>query len=370
MKRREILKKGGLALAGATLISSSSAEEGNDIPKSEKVAYAILGLGFFASYVIPRMRMCDKSRITALISSDKNKAETWKSKYNLDECKVYTYDDFDKIAKDKNIDVIYIITPVGTHKDFALKSFKAGKHVLTEKTMAKSPEEGMQMLDASRNANKKLMVAYRARYEPFNQNCIEEIKNETYGKVSTITAHKGFFIGDKLGKDSWRLSKELAGGGALTDIGIYSIQACRYLTGKEPSEVFAFAHNDNPIFQDVEENVSFIMKFPSGILATGLASWNYSLQNYFRVATTKGFLQLEPATSNGNLRMFVKQENPTLIAEKSMRNIDQIPPMIDHFSDCILHDKEPKTGEEEAIKDLKVIQAIYQSIKEGKPIKL
>jgi len=372
MKRRELIKNGGLAIIASAIAPSVLAQEKeNDFSlEKEKIGYAILGLGFFASYVIPKIKMCEKSKVTALISNDKDKANEWKTKYNLSNCKIYNYDEFNKIKNDTSIDSIYIATPVGTHKDFALKSFEAGKHVMTEKTMAKSPKEGLQMINAAKSANKKLMVAYRARYEPFNQDCIESIKNETYGKITAITAHKGFFIGDRLGKDNWRIDKELAGGGALTDIGIYSVQACRYLTGQEPTEVFAFATKNKSKFNDLEESLSFTLKFNDNVLATGSASWNYSLQNYFRVGTTNGYLQLEPATSNTNLRMIVKQENPTIIGEKYLRNIDQIPAMFDHFSDCILNNKEPKTNGEEGLKDLKVIQALYESVEKNRPIHL
>jgi predicted dehydrogenase len=372
MNRRNLIKK--LALSGGAAAALPSMAFGqkwrNESSEDDRVGYAVLGLGGFSSYVLPRLKSCEKSKVVALISSDLSKAGEWREKYKLAGVEVYTYDDFDKIAENKAIEAVYIATPVGTHSEYAIKSFEAGKHVLTEKTMAASVEQGQKMIDAARKTGKKLMVAYRARYEPYNQACIEFAKQETFGKVTTIAAHKGFAIGDNLGKYNWRIQKNLAGGGALVDIGIYSIQACRYVAGVEPSEVFAFAENTpgDPRFKEVEENLSFTLRFPNGILATGSASWNYSLQNYFRVGATKGYFELEPATSNANLRMYVKQENPTLIGERFFPSIDQIPVMFDHFSECILENKEPVTNGEEGLKDLKVIEAIYQSIRENRPV--
>lgn len=371
MNRREMLKSAGLA-GIATLSTSLTSATSLIYDEKRSVGYAIIGLGGFANYVIPRLKSCSKSKVAALVTADKNKAKEWINRYQLTHCAIYGYEEFNQISKDKNIDAVYIATPVGTHEDFALRAFNAGKHVLTEKTMAANAEQATNMIAASQKVNRKLMVAYRVRYEPYNQACIDYAKNETFGKVSSIAAHKGFFIDDKLGKNNWRTQHKLAGGGALVDIGIYSIQACRYLAGMEPSEVFGFDHSTygDQRFNEVEENISFNLKFPSGILATGSASWNYSLQNFFRVGTSKGYFELQPATSNMNLRMIVKQDDIGLTGERSFPNIDQIPAMFDHFSTCILEDKEPKTSGEEGLKDLLVIEAIYRSIKEKRPVSL
>jgi predicted dehydrogenase len=188
--------------------------------------------------------------------------------------------------------------------------------------------------------------------------------------VTSISAHKGFVIGTNLGKNSWRLNKTLAGGGASLDIGIYSIQACRYIAASKPIEVFAFKTNTDARFAEVDETMIFTIKFDNGILATGSASWNYGLQNYYRVATTKDYYYLDPATSNENLRLHVKQESPTQLAEQFLRNVDQIPVMFDHFSDSIIQDKKPLTDGYEGLEDLKVVEAIYKSITEARPIAL
>jgi predicted dehydrogenase len=373
MNRRELIRKGGLLAASAAALPLSTFATSTPPPAEGKTGYAIVGLGGFAAYVVPRIRYCDKSKITALVTSEPDKAREWISKYKLENCSVYDYDSFSKLEKDKQVEAVYIATPVGTHAAFAKKAFEAGKHVLTEKTMAASVDQAQAMLDDSKRSGKKLMVAYRARYEPYNQACIDFVKSETYGKVVSIAAHKGFFIDNKLGKGNWRTQQSLAGGGALVDIGIYSIQACRYLAGCEPTEVFAFTNSTpgDSRFREVEENISFTLKFPNGILATGSASWGYSLQNYFRVGASKGFFQLEPATPNRGIRMQVKQEEPILMTgERTFSDVDQIPAMFDHFSECIQQNKEPKTNGEEGLKDLLVVEAIYRSARTGVAVRL
>jgi predicted dehydrogenase len=371
MKRRNFIQTAALATVGSVTMANTprTDEVKTDRTNNERmIGYAMLGLGSFASYVAPRIAKSSKSKIVALISGDLVKAKEWALRYNITEKNIYSYDNLEAISKNPMIDAVYIATPVGTHADFALRCFKAGKHVLTEKTMAATVGQAEQMIKAAEDFKRKLMVAYRARFEPFNQEAIKFAKEETYGKVTSIDAHKGFSIGNNLGKNSWRLSKKLAGGGALLDIGIYSIQACRYLAASKPVEVFAWKSNTDARFAEVDETVSFTIKFENGILATGSASWNYGLQNYYRVGTTKGYFYLDPATSNENLRLFVKQDSPSQLTELFLRNVDQIPVMFDHFSDCIIQDKTPIVDGFEGLEDLKVIEAIYKSIEERRPV--
>lgn len=373
MKRRTFLTNASkAALVAPFAFHNSNAERKQKEKEDNRIGYAVVGLGFFASYVTPRIAKSNHSNVVALVSSDRNKALEWATKYGVAEKNIYDYQNYESIINNPEIDAVYIATPVGTHCEFALKAFAAKKHVLTEKTMASSSFECNQMIQAARDAEKKLMVAYRARYEPYNQEMIKMSRDETYGKVSAISAHKGFFIGDKLGKDNWRINKKLSGGGALMDIGIYSIQACRYIAGTEPIEVTGFSesNSDDERFKEVDENLSFMMRFEEGVLASGSASWNYSLQNRYRVGTNDGYYELQPATSNTNLRMTIKQTNPTFIGERYLRNVDQIPLMFDHFSECIIDDKEPLTNGDEGLRDLLVIEAIYKSIEEGRTIKL
>ena len=370
MKRRDFLTTAVLSAGAAAMPGLSQAAESTG--KNRKVKYAVIGLGFFSNYVIPRIANSALSEVTALVSSDRDKALEWAKKYGVKESHIYNYDNLENIAQNPDIDAVYIATPVGTHADFAMRAFRAGKHVMTEKTMAAGVKQGLAMQKAAKAAGKKLMVAYRSRFEPFNQKAIEFAADKTYGKVNAIAAHKGFFIGDRLGKNNWRSKREYAWGGALVDIGVYSIQACRYIAGSEPSEVsaFAFSTENDSRFKEVEENLSFMLRFPDGLLATGSASWNYSLQNYYRVGATEANYGLEPATSNMNLRMTVNTMQPRVSAEHLMPNVDQIAAEFDHFSDCILNNKEPLTNGEEGIKDLKVIEALYKSVELNRPVRV
>ena len=369
MKRRDFIQQSAMAAIAAPALPHV-AHAAHTIDESQgqvgQVEYAVLGLGSFASYAAPRIGLGKFSKITALISSDVAKAKSWAARYGVAEENIYDYHTLENISRNKQIDAVYIASPVGTHAHFATRALNAGKHVLTEKTMAATVTEAEAMIKAAEAANKKLMVAYRARFEPFNQAAIQMAREETLGKIISMDAHKGFSIGNNLGKDAWRLNKQLAGGGALVDIGIYSIQACRYIAGAAPVEVFAMSSNSDPRFREVEETISFTIRFSNGVLATGSASWAYGLQNQYRVNTAKGCYFLDPATSNENLRLFTRIGNEQ--TERFLRNADQVPVMFDHFSECILNNKQPLTDGYEGLNDLKLIEAIYQSVRENKPI--
>ena len=194
---------------------------------------------------------------------------------------IYNYQNYDTIRDNPEVDIVYIVLPNGMHAEYTVRGFQAGKHVLSEKPMANTPADCQQMIDAGRKANRKLMVAYRCRYEPFNQEAIRMARQQELGPTKVILADHGFNIGDPT---QWRLNKTLAGGGSLMDIGIYSLQAARYITGEEPTEINAMSYTTpgDVRFKEVEETINFQLRFPSGILANCSSSYGYSGQNRYR----------------------------------------------------------------------------------------
>jgi glucose-fructose oxidoreductase len=186
------------------------------------------------------------------------------------------------------------------------------------------------------------------------------------GPTRVIMAEMGFNIGNP---GQWRLKKAMAGGGSMMDIGIYGLNAARYLTGEEPTEVYAMlSTTPNDVrFAEVEENITFQLRFPSGILANCVSSYGTSF-NKFRVNKKLGAFELDPATPYTGLRMRVFRGNN--VEDRSLPQRDHFQLEMDHFSECIQTSKEPLTPGEEGLKDMRIIEAIYQSAREGKPIKL
>jgi predicted dehydrogenase len=253
------------------------------------------------------------------------------------------------------------------HAEYTVRGFEAGKHVLTEKPMANTPAECQQMIDAGKKANRKLMVAYRCRYEPYNQTAIRIARSSELGPTQMVLADAGFSIGDP---NQWRLTKKLGGGGSLMDIGIYALNASRYLTGEEPSEVNAMIYSTpgDPRFKEVEEHVTFQLRFPSGILANCSSSYGYFQQSRYTVMGTQARLIMDPATWYSGLRMFIERDN--VMEQHQLPDVDHFSSEMDHMSDCVMQNKEPLTPGEEGLKDLTIIQGIYEAAQRRSTVKL
>jgi predicted dehydrogenase len=211
------------------------------------------------------------------------------------------------------------------------------------------------------------MVAYRARYEPYNQAMIKMSRARELGPIKVITSDHGFNIGDPT---QWRLKKDLAGGGSLMDIGIYSLQATRYITGEEPIEIHAMTQStpNDPRFKEVEETINFQLRFPSGILANCTSSYGYAGQNRYRVIATQGWYELEPATSYTGLRMRIRRGN--VIEERDLGQRDHFALEMDHLSECVMNDTRPLTPGEDGLQDLKLMMAIYEAARSGKTVRM
>jgi predicted dehydrogenase len=223
------------------------------------------------------------------------------------------------------------------------------------------------MIDACNAAKRKLMIGYRMQYEPMTMKSIELARSSSdIGTIKQITAEAGFNAGDPT---MWRLNKKLAGGGPLMDMGIYGINAIRYLSGQEPVEVsaFSFSTPGDPRFKEVEETISLELKFDSGLLASVLTTYSFNCNRY-RLYGTMGQLEAEPFQMyRGNLTWFTHDGNKQEIAYTP---VNHFAVEMDHFAECIINDKPVRTPGEEGLKDLKVITAAYEAARAGKTIRV
>ena len=233
--------------------------------------------------------------------------------------------------------------------------------------MANNPAECQQMIDAGKKANRKLMVAYRCQYEPYNREMIRIARSQEFGPVKVIVADLGFNIGDPT---QWRLKKAMAGGGSLMDIGIYALQASRYLSGEEPTEVNAIRYTTpgDVRFKEVEETINFQLRFPSGVLANCTSSYGYFPTRTASASLTTREFELKPASWYDGSKLFVHHDNIT--EERVLPVRDHFALEMDHMSQCVMENKEPQTPGEEGLRDIKIIMGIYEAAKSGKTIKL
>ena len=373
----DITRRGFIAKVGKTVLAANLSESFlKDAaaqlkvpdPPGRKLGWAIVGLGSLSiNQILPAFAKCEKSRVVAFVSGHPDKANKLALRYGVSPKNIYNYQNYDSIRDNPEVDVIYIVLPNGMHAEYTIRGFQAGKHVLCEKPMANTPADCQGMIDAGRKANRKLMVAYRCRYEPFNQEMIRMARSQELGPLKVILGDTGFHIGDPT---QWRLNKALAGGGSMMDIGIYSLQAARYISGEEPTEINAFMYSTpgDEHFKEVEETVMFQLRFPSGVYANCSSSYGYVSQSRFRAVATQGWFELEPGQGYTGLRMRVSRGN--MVEEVKLPEIDHFAAEMDHMSGCVMDNKEPLTPGEEGLRDMKLIMSIYEAARSGKTVKV
>lgn len=368
--RRHFLQKlTGTALA-MTVIPHLGLAKASGIPDEQPyngpiLRVAIMGLGSYGSRVAEAMQACKKAKLVGVISGTPSKIKDWQAKYSIPEKNCYDYENFDKIKDNPDIDAVYVITPNALHHDQTIRVAKAGKHVICEKPMALNAKEGQEMIDACNNANVKLLVGYRMHFEPHTLEVIRMREAGDFGKVRFFQGLCGFRIGDP---GQWRLNKELAGGGSLMDIGIYAVNGARYMVGEEPIWVTAQeTKTDTGKFKPgVDETIQFQFGFPGGALASCLSTYNMNHLDKFFLNGDKGFAEMQPSTGYGPIkgRTHKGELNQPVVVHQTVQ--------MEEMSDIILNGKQPlvPVDGQEGLRDLKILDAIYQAVKSGKKIDL
>jgi predicted dehydrogenase len=359
--RRKFLAQAA-AVAAAPFISTS-VTRALAAASEKKLGFAICGLGNLSTQQIaPALRKTRNCRLTGIITDTAAKAARWKSEYNIPDKHIYTYDTMHRMADNRDIDVVYIVTPNALHLENALAAAKAGKHVFCEKPMEVSVERCQQMIDALKAAKRLLGVAYRCQFEPHHLECMRLAHSQEFGPLKVIDAYFGFNIEPS----AWRLKRALSGGGPLMDVGIYALQATRYLTGEEPVWVSGSTTQGDPArFSEVEESVLWEAAFPSGAVSRCGASYNAAPNGYFRAIAEHGWFELDPAFNYNGIRG--KRGDGKAI---DFPETDQFAVEMDDFAQCILEGKPTKVSGEEGLRDVRIMMAIYESARTGKRVEL
>ncbi|GJH28875.1 hypothetical protein CBA19CS42_30185 [Caballeronia novacaledonica] len=289
----------------------------------------------------------------------------------MPEADIHDYQSFERLADNPRVQAVYIVLPNGMHKEFTLRAAKIGKHVLCEKPMANSVADCQAMVDAMKRADRKLMIAYRSQYEPMDRMIAKMVKDSQLGPLREFIAGNSQNVGDPA---QWRLNKALAGGGALPDIGLYCLNAARFLSGEEPQEVIAIVYRpeSDPRFVEVEASVHFILRFPSGLTATCVSSYASHESRFFRLQGAQGWAEMDPAFGYNGLRLRhgTLRDGKSAITEVQIDPQNQFAREIDHMSVCVKDDIVPHTPGEEGLQDQRIIEAIYESARTGRAIRL
>jgi predicted dehydrogenase len=360
VRRRFIAQ--GAALAALPFISTRTTRA-LAAAASPKLGFALCGLGELSEHQIaPALLKTGRCKLTGLITDSPAKAAAWQSKYGIPARSVYTYDTMARMADNREIDVVYVVTPNALHLQHGSAAAQAGKHVFCEKPLEISAARCQQLISAVKTAKRRLAVAYRCRFEPHHLEAIRLVRSGQMGALRGIDAYFGYNIQPSV----WRLSRALSGGGPLMDVGIYALQATRYLTGEEPTWVSALTTaGDAARFSEVEASVLWEARFPGGTVTQCGASYACASTGYLRAIGERGGFTLDPAFNYSGIRG-VRSDGRSL----EFPDIDQFAAEMDDFARCIQEDAPSIVSGEEGLRDVSIMTAIYRSARTGAPVDL
>jgi predicted dehydrogenase len=401
MTRRGIIRTGGVAAAGLAVgaagvpgypppspIDAGGVQDGRvafplrrgetdppgqpppaPLPPEERVGFAIIGLGRISlEQILPAFAQCRLARPAALVSGSPEKARLVARQYGLRPDSVHGYEQFERLRDDPAVQAVYIALPNAMHREFTERAAAIGRHVLTEKPMATSSEDCAAMIAACARVNVRLMVAYRCQYEQVNRAAIQAAQSGAIGRLRFFQAANLQSSGPG---PQWRYSRRLAGGGALPDIGIYCLNAARYLSHEEPAEVLAQAYSPpgDERFREVEESMSFTLRFPSGLLAQAQSSYGAYQEKSLRLTGERGTLFLEDAFAyrGQRLRLFQRDGEHGLRRQFQIHPRNQFALELDHMARCVREGRQPHTPGEEGLRDQIVMEASMRVAETGRP---
>jgi glucose-fructose oxidoreductase len=349
------LSQATLALGAVGLPNATAAETAAG---KRKLGIALIGLGYYSKDLLgPGLSQTENCYLAGIVTGTPEKEKVWMEKYNIPRKNVYNYENFDTIADNKDIDVVYIVLPNHMHYEFTLRAAKAGKHVICEKPMAMNAMEAKEMIRACKEAKVSLSIGYRMRYEPHTQEIEKFARESTYGPIRFVNVDAGFRMSRPT--DHWKGKAEL-GGGALMDMGPYPIQAARYAVGVEPIAVTAqFLESNPPAFPGVDETTAFQLEFPNGVFANCTTTFAGNV-NSLRICADKGNYGLEPFSGYSGVQGFLPKGG-----KLSFPETHQQAHQMDEMCKSILEGRPCRTPGEEGLRDMLIIDAIRESVKLG-----
>ena len=359
VSRRHFLKSVGAASA----VASTSAFANIIVPQKSKVlGVALVGLGYYSTDLLaPALQLTENVRLTGIVTGSPQKIPVWQEKYGIKDQHVYNYENMHEVANNPDIDVIYIVLPPFMHSEYSIIAAGAGKHVWCEKPFAMNEKECQAVIDACKKNKRKLSIGYRMQHEPNTQEVIKFGKRKAYGKVEKVTAGAGYF---ERKTDHWKQDWE-KGGGAMYDMGVYSLNAARSTTGEEPIAVTARHETTRPeIYSHADETTYFTLEFPSGAVAECMTSFGRGV-NDLKVNCSEGWYALSPFQSYSGIK------GETSDGKKLNQRIpNQQAKQMDDDALAIIENTDVLVPGEEGLLDIRVVEAIFKSAREGRRIAL
>lgn len=350
--RRNFIKRSGLVLAATALPFPGLLFNGG----KKKLGVALVGLGSYSTHQLaPALQQTEYCELRGIVTGSPHKIPQWQEKYNIPDANVYNYENMHEIANNDDINVIYIVLPNSMHAKYSIISANSGKHVWCEKPMAMNAEECRQMIAACEKNQVKLAIGYRLQHEKNNQIMMKWAETKPYGPIQELNAAAGFYSSNP----GWRAEKEM-GGGAMYDMGVYPLNTSRYTTGKEPIAVSAKSFTTrNQLFKEVDETMHFTLEFPDGITAQCRTSFGEGMNN-LEVTCRDGSYYLRPFQSYSGVKGGTSDGK---ILEPMRKNQQAV--QMDDDALAILNNKPMMVPGEEGLKDMIVLEKIYESAAGG-----
>ncbi|MBG9377297.1 Gfo/Idh/MocA family oxidoreductase [Panacibacter sp. DH6] len=360
MKSRRIFIKHSLGSIAAAAVANSAFASVLLPRKKEKLGVALVGLGYYSTDLLaPALQLTKHCELKGIVTGTPEKAKKWQAQYRIADKNIYDYKSFDQLANNPDIDVVYIVLPPSMHAAYAIRAARAGKHVWCEKPMAMTVAECKSMIDACNSNKVKLSIGYRLHHEPVTQQIIQFGKEKRYGAIRKVTAFAGY-VDNRT--NHWKQTKSL-GGGCMYDMGVYPLNAARYITGEEPVAVTAKQSTTRPeIYKDVDETIHFNLEFPSGALAECEASFGKDM-NHMKTECTKGWYKLEPFSAYNGVQ---GTASDGLVIKPAITEIpyEQVKQM-DEDALAIMQNKTVLVPGEEGLRDIRVVEAIYSAVRQN-----
>lgn len=351
----------GLVSCGGATRKKKAEEVAENQKEGKKLGIALVGLGGYSrGQLAPALQETAHCYLAGIVTGSPEKIDEWKNKYKIPDENVYNYENFDTIKDNPAIDIIYVVLPNSMHAEYTIRAAKAGKHVICEKPMAVTVEDCDKMIASCKEAGKMLSIGYRLHFEPYNQEMMRLGQQKVYGEVKKMVGENG--MGSAEG---WRIDKELAGGGPLMDVGIYCVQAMRYITGMEPVAVSAKEGKKTQPdkYSEVEESLSWQMEFPGNLIAECKTSYTESM-SIARAEATNGWFELSPAYGYGGI------QGETSDGKMDFEDINQQALQMDDFARAIQEKRDTPISGEMGRQDVKILQAIYRAMETGERVEI
>jgi glucose-fructose oxidoreductase len=353
--RRKFLGQMVVGAAGLTLVSRVRAQA----TQPKKLGIAIVGLGGYANgQLAPALKITEHVEVRGVVTGSPEKGKKWAQAFGFPETSIYGYDTMHRIADNRDIDMVYVVTPNALHAEEVIIAAKAGKHVISEKPFTTTVADAEKALAACKAAKVKISIGYRLHFDPFHQELKRLAREKDFGELKTMTGANGFRMGQKV----WRAERKLAGGGPLMDMGIYCVQAaCMAADGAAPIAVTAREHPKTrpEIFADVEEGLDWTMEFANGAKAELMTSYGQNVGR-FRAEGAKGWINLEPAFGYRGVKL-TSSKAPTGLADLQSQQARQM----DDFALCVREGRESRVSGEMGLRDMKILEAIYEAARTG-----